>query len=161
MTFTTIPLTNERVLVKGTDIAGTADETIVSSAQWNELKVRDDVRRAQEDFDATVDEFFAPLLEAAEKAKGAVDKPRDPLGYVVITEGQEGRPAVREHVVTLTRDSIILRLIEQGNTDRLIWVNGELEVTEAAVQSTPSAPAPAETEGPGADFVGSDEPAQG
>jgi len=140
MTFTTINLTGNRVLVRGTDVHGAAGEATLDASQWNELKVRDDVQKAQENFDSKVDEFFAPLLEAAEQAKSSMDKPRDSISYVVIEEGVEGRPGRAEHVVSLTRDSIVLRLIEEGNTDRLIWVNGELEVAEASVQSTPSAP---------------------
>ena len=150
MTFSTTNLTGERVLVRGNDVHGNTGEAILDAAQWNELKVREDVKQAQADFDAAVEEMFKPILEAADKATKAMERPTDAVSYVVLEEAEEGRPGKRGHVVHLSRDSIVLRLIEQGNTDRLIWVNGELEVTEASVQSTPSAPAAAPETGDGA-----------
>lgn len=146
MTFSTINLTGERVLVRGTDIHGVDGETTLDASQWNELSVRKDVQDAEEQFAAAVEEFFAPIVEAAEKAKSSVKKPTDNIGFVVIQEPEEAKAGKPGHVVHLTRDSIVLRLIESGNTDRLIWVNGELEVTEASVAPTPSAPAAAVAE---------------
>lgn len=143
MSFNTINLTGNRVLVRGTDITGASGECTLDASQWNELSVRDEVSRAQEAFDAAVEEFFEPIIKAADKAKSAIERPDDPTSYVVLDEGQEGQPHRARHLVRLTRDSVVLRLIDEGNTDRLIWVNGELEVTERSVAPTPSAPAAA------------------
>jgi hypothetical protein len=143
MTFSTIKLTGSRVLVRGRDITGTEGECTISSAQWDELNARTDVDRAQQAFDEAVQEFFAPLTEAAEKAHRSLEVPEDSTSYVVLDEGSEGEARRPRQVVKLSRDSVILRLIEEGNTDRLIWVNDQLEVTEASVASTPSAPAAA------------------
>ena len=143
MSFNTTKLTNQRVLVAGTDVNGVSGQTIVHSAQWDELNQRDDVSRAQEAFDAAVHEFFKPLTDAAEKAKRSIEVPEDSASYVVLDEGSEGEARRPRQVLKLSHDSIVLRLIEEGNTDRLIWVNGELEVTEASVAPTPSAPAAA------------------
>jgi hypothetical protein len=128
--FTTRQLTGDRVLVQGTDVDGTNGKTILDSTQWTELAARTDVKRAQEDFDAAVEEFFAPLMEAAEAANKSMEKPTDSAAFVVLDEGQVGQASRPAQVVSLTRDSIILRLIEEGNTDRLIWVGDELEVLE-------------------------------
>lgn len=141
MTFTTINLTGDRVLVRGTDIHGATGEVTLDASQWVELNGRDDVNKAQQAFDDAVQAFFEPLTKAAEKAKRALEHPEDSVSYVVLDEGAEGQARRPKHIVHLTRDSIVLRLIEEGNTDRLIWVNGELEVTEASVAPTPSAPA--------------------
>lgn len=144
MTFNTINLTGNRVLVRGTDLTGATGEATLDASQWNELNARDDVSRAQQAFDDAVHEFFAPLTKAAEQAKRSLEVPEDSVSYVVLDEGSEGQARRPKQVVKLTRDSIVLRLIEEGNTDRLIWVNGELEVTEASVAPTPSAPAAAD-----------------
>lgn len=130
MTFTTLNLTNERVLVKGTDVFGGSGSTTLDATQWNELKIRKDLKAAQEDFDAAVEEFYAPLMAAAEKAEKVLEKPEDSAAFVVLDEGTEGVSHRDKQIVALTRDSIILRLIESGNTDRLIWVNDELEILE-------------------------------
>lgn len=141
MTFNTIPLTGDRVLVRGTDIHGSTGECTLDASQWNELNARTDLDRAQRAFDDAVQEFFAPLTEAAEKAKRSIELPEDSAAFVVIDEGSEGEARRPRQVVRLTRDSMVLRLIEDGNTDRLIWVNGELEVAQPGVAPTPSAPA--------------------
>ncbi len=130
MTFTTMNLTNDRVLVKGSDVHGGHGETILDASQWVELGQRSALRTAQADFDAAVDAFFAPLTEAAEKASKTVERPTDSSAFVVLDEGTEGQQAVAPVIVSLTKDSIVLRLIEEGNTDRLVWVGDELEVLE-------------------------------
>jgi len=141
MTFTTINLTGNRVLVRGTDITGATGECTLDGNQWVELNGRSDLDKAQAAFDAAVEEFFAPLTKAAEAAKRSIEVPEDSNAYVVLDEGSEGEARRPKQVVKLTRDSQVLRLIESGNTDRLIWVNDQLEVTESSVAPTPSAPA--------------------
>jgi len=128
MTFTTTPLTGDRVLVKGRDIAGTEGTTVLDAGQWNELNQRDNLNQAQAIFDAAVETMFAPLIEAAEKAGKVLEGTTDPMAYVVLDEGSEGQAATPRQVVPLTRDSIVLRIIESGDTDRLVWVGDELEV---------------------------------
>lgn len=129
--FTTIPLTGERVLVKGTDQFGTTDETVLSSEEWSEVKRHMLLDEAAENFDAKVEEFFAPLLAAADQLENtsAVPKP-DPISYVVIHEGTEAVEGRDEVAIKLNPDSVVLRLLEQGDFERLVWVNGGLEVLE-------------------------------
>jgi len=143
MTFTTIKLMNERVLVQGTDVFGGSGKTTLDASQWNELALRKDVSKAQEAFDQAVEEFYKPIMEAAEAAAKVVEKPEDSTSFIVIEEGTEGVAHQPKQIVKLTRDSIILRLIEQGNTDRLVWVDDELEILEASVAKQ----APATTSG--------------
>ena len=132
MTFQTSNLVGDRVLVHGTDTFGTAGKTIVDATQWLELKARKDMSTATADFDAAVEAFYAPLTEAADKASAAMkgNRPEDSSAYVVLVEATEGVPANAGVTVPLTRDSVILRLIEEQNTDRLVWVDDSLEVLE-------------------------------
>jgi hypothetical protein len=154
MTFTTMNLTGERVLVQGSDIYGGSGKTVVDGSQWAELSARSDFNDAAEAFDAAVEEFFAPLMEAAEKASKAVAKPDDSSSYIVLDEGTEGVEAKPAQIVRLTRDSVILRMIEEGSTDRLVWVDDQLEVLQT-LPGTSTSPAPATSGDPH-----SDEPAE-
>ena len=113
-----------QALVVGTDITGKSGQTVVSTVQWDELTGRDNFSKATADFDAAVEKFFAPLEKAAKKAKKALERPsQDPAEYIVLKEAVKGRESQPAEVVALNRDSIILRLIEEGQTDRLVWVD--------------------------------------
>lgn len=132
MSFKTQRLVNQRVLVTGKDITGTDGTTTLNSTQWDEINANKQYSQATEDFDKAVDDFFAPLLNAADVAKVAMaPAPQDPASYVVLNEEVEGVQAQAATLVHLDSDSIVLRLIEQGETDRLVWVDGSLEVLEA------------------------------
>lgn len=129
MTFTTLALTGDRVLVKGTDGQGTQGETVLDGSEWAEVKANRDHHLAHDEFEAAVEEFFAPITEAAEKLNAGFVRPdTDESSFVVIEEGEEATPGRRPVVFKLSRDSIILRLLEEGGEDRLVWVNDELEV---------------------------------
>jgi hypothetical protein len=125
MTFQVQYMVGDEALVTGTDVAGNSGRTTVSTTQWNELQARAGFTKATEDFDKAVEEFFKPLTKAAKKAqkKMAASQEQDPISYVVIDEGIEGVEAKPRQLVHLSRDSIILRLIEEGDTDRLVWVD--------------------------------------
>lgn len=70
-------------------------------------------------------------MEAADKLESALSTPKpDPDTYVVLSEGTEGQSAKAPEVVHLDADSVVLRLIERGDTDRLVWVMGRLEVMQ-------------------------------
>lgn len=135
--FTTLKLTGERVLVKGTDSAGTEGNTVLDASEWNEVTAHRSHADASENFDAEVEKFFAPIMKAAEKFAEAGTKEIDPISYVTIHEGTDsvqGRDAV---TIKLSHDSIVLRLLEQGDHDRLVWVNDTLEVLEVLAGTTP------------------------
>lgn len=122
--FTVQTMLGGTALVAGTDITGKSGQTIVSTVQWDELTGRDNFSKATADFDAAVEKFFAPLEKAAKKAKKALERPaQDPAEYIVLKEAVKGRESSPAEVVALNRDSIILRLIEEGQTDRLVWVD--------------------------------------
>ena len=134
MSFTTTELVNNRVLVEGTDRLGILNRTVLDTTQFNELYQSDQHAAAHEAFDAAVDAFYAPLLEAVEAFDTAHAAARDEdLFEVVVQEAVEptaGQPEIRRR---LTQDTVILRLIEQGDDDRLIWIGDSLEITKPAV----------------------------
>jgi len=132
MSFSTTRLVNNQVLVQGTDIFSVYGRTTLDSTQWDEIKADGQYSEAIDAFDAAVKQFFAPLLEAAEAAQQAAPSMDtvDPIAYVVLNEEVEGVEAQPAQLIHLTNDSIVLRLIEQGETDRLVWVDGTLEILE-------------------------------
>ena len=56
---------------------------------------------------------------------------RDPSTFVVLREEVAGQPAQPGLLVKLNHDSVVLRLLEQGNHQRLVWVDNTLEVLES------------------------------
>jgi hypothetical protein len=132
--FTLTDLVGDRTLVEGTDARGNTGSTVVSNKEWREIAGTSEYNKATEAFDAAVDEFFKPLVEAAEALEhSVVAPPSDAAAYVVLEEGVEGVAAKDPVIVKLSRDSVILRLIEEGgkSADRLAWINDELEVLAA------------------------------
>lgn len=151
--FTTSPLVDGRVLVQGEDSHGSQGSTTVDGSQWAEINRRDEFSQANDDFDRAVEEFFKPLTDAAEERERALTRPTDPIAYVVLHEGTSGVPAQDEQLVKLSKDSMILRIIEEGQTDRLVWVEDSLEILEVlpgagSQGSTRSAKAPAKKKAP-------------
>ena len=142
MTFSTVNLVGERVLVKGTDFLGTEGQVVLDSSQWIAVNREKQLKEATTEFDAAVEEFFAPLTQAADKAKAVGNKPeQDPIEFVVLEEGETGTPGKAPHLVKLTKDSVILRLIEENaGTDRLAWVNDTLEVLAASQSASVAVP---------------------
>lgn len=142
--FTTVRLANQRVLVRGKDTTGAEGETVLSSRQWDDVKAQTQVSTATAEFDAAVEAFFKPLTDAADKLLEQREAEQDPASFVVIGDEIEHVQGQVAHVVTLDRDSQVLRLIEEGQSDRLIWVAGDLEVTE--YQAPNVVPAPVEAD---------------
>ena len=101
-------------------------------AAYDELKGNTVLKEAEAEFDTKVKEFFAPVTEASEafeQAKKAALTVNDPAFRVVVQEAIEATAGQRERVRILDRDTAILRLIDSGDTSRLLWVNGSIEVT--------------------------------
>ncbi len=134
MSFTATALMGDRYLIRGTDSTGKDAGTVIDGRQWNQVKAWDKSKTAQATFDAAVEEFFAPLLEAAEAMEQ--EHVGDSIGTLVLEEGTTGTAGVPAKIVVLTKDSIILRLIENNETDRLVWVGDDLEVLDATTQPT-------------------------
>ena len=142
MTFTTLALTGERVLVKGTDNTGTDGQVVLDSSEWNSVQRELGFTQAHKDFDEAVENFYRPLVEAAEKAKQAFVQPEmDSDSYVVVVEGSDGERPVQREIRKLGPDSIVLRILESGDHDRLVWVNERLEVL-ATLAGSPQVVAP-------------------
>ena len=122
-------LAGERALVQGTDEGETA---ILWTGEFDRLKGNTDLKDAEAEFSAKVKEFFAPVTEASEafeQAKKAAQQVNDPAFRVVVQEAIEATAGQAERVHILGPDAAILRLIESGDTSRLLWVNGAIEIT--------------------------------
>ena len=122
-------LADDRALVQGTDEGETA---ILWTGEFDRLKGNTALKDAEADFGAKVKEFFAPVVEASEafeQAKKAALTVNDPAFRVVVQEAIEATAGQAERVHILGRDAVILRLIESGDTSRLLWVNGAIEIT--------------------------------
>ena len=129
--FIATPLINDEYLVTGTDIAGQTGTVVLGGKQYNELALTAESDKATEEFDKAFDKFYAPLKKA-QAAKDAAGQPtEDPDTFIVIQEATEGTPAAAELRIDLCTDTVILRLIEAGKFDRLVWAGDELVVTAA------------------------------
>lgn len=129
--FNTTILAGRRVLVTGSK---KNQQTILDSTEWDSIKAHQAYHLAGEAYDEAVTAFFAPIVEAAEKANAALAESlpkRDDAFVIVLTEGTEGVEEVEPEVIQLGRDAAILRMIEEGNTDRLVWVGDTIEITAA------------------------------
>ena len=126
--FQTTDLTNDRVLVEGTDIRGTKGSQVIDASEWLDIKGRTNHSKAHEEYDAAVEAFFAPLTEAADKLTEDHERLVDPMTVVVLQEGVAATRGQDEVIHLLSEDSMILRLLEAGMGDRLIWINEELEI---------------------------------
>jgi hypothetical protein len=140
MTFTTTRLADHRVLVKGNDVQGTVGECVIDALQWDELAQRAQFKRATDKYNATTKAFYATITEAADEleAARASDDP-DPVSYIEFEAEQVGavhKPAQR---VTLTHQSQVLRLLSSGQSDRLVWVDGYLEIIDTTAASVSQA----------------------
>ena len=127
--FNVTRLAGARALVQGTD---EGESTILFTAEFDELKGNTALKEAETDFGAKVKEFFAPVVEASEafeQAKKAALTVNDPAFRVVVQEAIEATAGQHERVHILGRDTAILRLIDSGDTSRLLWVNGAIEIT--------------------------------
>ena len=132
--FTATALANEHFLVEGTDVRGRHGECVIYGGQWLEIKRALGTDTAKAQLDAAIEEFFKPLVEAADAFTAAKAPVVDALSVVVLNEGTAGEPAREREVALLGRSSQILRAIEEGTTDRLLWVDGSLVLTAAPAE---------------------------
>lgn len=142
MTFTITKLVGHRTMVAGTDRNGVDGQQVLDTSEWDSLSENKDFTKALEDYDAAVKAHFADITKAAERLEAARSKgDDDPLTYVVqqeAVEGAVGRPEIRRR---LSHDSQVLRVLENGDHDRLVWVAGVLEIAEVVPQvSNPAVP---------------------
>lgn len=142
--FTITRLVGHRAIITGQDQFGTEGRILVDTRQWDEvlrLTARD---QATQEFDQAVEQFFAPLTEAVEAFEQAQQRrAEDDLTTVVVREPVEGAHAQPGLKITLNPDSLLLRLVEAGNFDRLVWVHDDvlevLALDEPVADSEPVA----------------------
>ena len=141
-TFTTTALANGSVLVTGAD--GTRSyQTLLDGREFASLKQHEAVDMAEKDYDQKVRDFFAPLTDAVDALEDAARPTIDPAFIYIMEEGEEsveGRPAT---IIELDEDTVILRLLDQGNVTRLQWatIAGEdtiLILEEPSVEAAPT-----------------------
>ena len=122
--FTLKYLTGNRVYVHGTNDAGMQHETILDGTVLREIYQHYLVHKAGNAYDRTVAQFFAPLTDAAGMLQ-MVQQPlkEDPAFVYVVEEGVESVEGVEPEAYKLDHDGAVLRLLEAGNIDRLIWVS--------------------------------------
>ena len=131
--FQTTKLAGHRVLV--TDGVAGGNSAILDSTQWDHYNLDKKGAEAEAMYDAAVKEFYAPLIAATEAVEATFAPKIDSAFYIVEAEATEGVMAVPAQLVELTYESAILRMIDSGDTGRLIWVNGSIEILEASEDS--------------------------
>ena len=131
-TFKKRNLANHRALITGLDEAGVQHQTVLDTEEWDLLTKRTGFTAAIEEYDAKVAEFFKPLTEAADRLENAHKIQTDPAFYVVEQEGVQSTDGQPELLHFLSHDSVVIRLIEGGREDRLVWVGDDIEILEDA-----------------------------
>jgi hypothetical protein len=116
--FEVTPLLDGSTLVEGTDSRGNTGSAVLYSPAWEAVVEARIQAAAIKEFDATVEAFFAPIVEAADKLT-KVDE--NPWASVTIGEAIEGKTP---QVIHLDSEGIILRVLEEGDSDNLRWVAG-------------------------------------
>lgn len=103
---------------------------------------RDALESANAEYEQAVNDTFANILEVAKKLESTlagINQP-DPNRYVTLREATEGVKAKKEIVVKLDVHSQIVRLIENGETDRLEWTvyadHAEIDILAYAPPAT-------------------------
>lgn len=140
-TFTTTALANGSVLVTGAD-GIRSYQTLLDGREFASLKQHEAVNMAEKDYDQKVRDFFAPLTDAVDAVAEVARPTIDPAFIYIVEEGEEsveGRPAT---IIELDEDTVILRLLDQGNVARLQWatIAGEdtiLILDEPSVEAAP------------------------
>jgi hypothetical protein len=118
--FEVTELLDGRTLVEGTDAKGVEGRTVLNSPTWDAVLRFRAEGEAMAEFDKTVEAFFAPLTEAADKLEAAAFGKSNPWGTVTVGEDVEGKEA-RE--VILDRDGILLRLLAETDGAMLRWAD--------------------------------------
>ena len=130
--FNVTELAGHRALVTG----DANQQCILDTTERDELRLLIENREVDQMFDEDIEDFFAPLTQAAELhdrrhelLAQQFNQADDPAFSLVLKEAVEGVEAVEEERVVLGHDSVVLRLIDSGQTDRLVWVgNDTIEV---------------------------------
>lgn len=125
MSFTVTYLADDRALVQED-----THQIILDAEEYLAMKLRQEKTGLIAQYDQSVADFFKPLTDVADKIKSVEEQENriDPDFHFVLAEGTEGEEPVRREVYRLEKDTVILRLIEEGRTERLIWIGDQLEI---------------------------------
>lgn len=125
MSFTVTYLAGDRALVQED-----THQIIIDAEEYLAMKLRQEKTGLIAQYDQSVADFFKPLTDVADKIKSVEEQENriDPDFHFVLAEGTEGEEPVRREVYRLEKDTVILRLIEEGRTERLIWIGDQLEI---------------------------------
>lgn len=126
--FTVTPLLGGGTLVEGSDVTGKTGRTILISDAYDRLVSYRNHTVANEEFAKVVDEFFAPLTDAAAQAQAIAHPPVAEWSKVVVSEATEFEPEVS---FNLDMDGVLLRLLNETDGSTLRWVG---EDTLVAIQ---------------------------
>lgn len=121
-------LLNGAWLVEGEDIKGNTGRTVLYSESWNTLRAIQAHQAATEEFEQRVEEFFAPIVKAADEAAAAVTAPVDDWAVVQIGETIEGSDAL---TLELDAAGVLLRLLDETDHTTLRWVESSILVAVA------------------------------
>lgn len=144
--FTLTELVDGSTLIEGTDVRGTTGSQIVFASAWAELKRKGEVDQAVAGVDAAIAKLVAPITEALDQLNTVRTTPAlDPLAYVELEPEVEHVRGQQRQLVKLDSGSILVRAIEEGAVDRLIWVRDELTLIKAQAAGATAAPAEADT----------------
>ena len=121
-------LAGDRALVTFTDSSRPPLQTVLDAAQYHQIERVQAQKAAAETLDSEIDAFFKPLIEASEKYAAAHAATEDPAFKLVLQEPTEGTADDPGVVINLEKDTVILRMIQAGDTSRLIWVGDQLEL---------------------------------
>lgn len=125
MSFTVTYLAGDRALVQED-----THQIIIDAEEYLAMKLRQEKTGLIAQYDQSVADFFKPLTDVADKIKSVEEQENriDPDFHFVLAEGTEGEEPVRREVYRLEKDTVILRLIEEDRTERLIWIGDQLEI---------------------------------
>lgn len=123
MTFTVTALVSGGYLVEGQDSKGVDGTTVLHSQSWDYVQHLRTHEVAEAEFNATVEEFFQPLTDAADALKAKLAGPTNEWGSVTIGETVEGKQA---RTLDLDEAGIILRILDETDGSSLRWVGGSL-----------------------------------
>ena len=128
MSFTITYLADDRALVQED-----THQIILDAEEYLAMKLHQEKTGLIAQYDQSVADFFKPLTDMADKIKGVEEQENriDPDFHVVLAEGTEGEEPIRREVYRLEKSTVILRLIEEGRTERLIWIGDDLEILAA------------------------------
>jgi hypothetical protein len=115
--FTVTKLIGSNFLVKGQDVNGNEGQVKLTSESWAAVLHARRSIEAQDMFDAAVREFFQPLTNAADKARG---KDVKDWGTVTIFEDS---PGIKGQGIELDDDGVLLRILDEERGDLLVWID--------------------------------------